>query len=82
MLSSPWGNVSMAGYKKRKHHGVKLTGSDSSGGGAVAGTQVLHVPDLSLVDNNQWHKDLARAHYIVIVEGKNKAWLQTCVEAR
>ena len=67
----------MAGYKKRKHHGSSFNGgASSSAGGAVSGTQKLHIPDLSLVDSSDWHKDLARAHYIIIVQGDNLEWLQ------
>lgn len=71
VLSSPWGNVSLAGYQHRKGHAKPGAGS-----GAPVGQSALHVPDLSLVDSGEWHKDLARAHYVVVVEADNKEWLE------
>ena len=71
ILSSPWGNVSLAGYQHRKGH-AKPAGNHRAAGGQSA----LHVPDLSLVDSGEWHKDLARAHYVVVVTAENKEWLE------
>jgi hypothetical protein len=71
-VASPWGNVSLAGYKKDSGHGGPGRINANS---TQPRHSALHVPDLSLVDTGEWHKDLARAHYVVVTDGENKDWL-------